>query len=302
MRLFCGLPFEWWINPKEKLDLNKNEVVLIRPSSIGDVLFVTPIAKKIKQLNPKIKVRVMTRLGELLVNNPYIDSIENSSVEEISVLKCQKFFMAYEFNPERNAVKAYGRRLGLKISDIKPELFLTDKERLNRYWLSKKLGKFILIHAECDWKSRRWSLIYWQELIEKLRKYNLDIVNLTKKGSIAFSNIHNFWGIRNLRDVMAIIREAELLITIDSGIMNMGVALDKPVVSIFTITEPEKRLPEKWVKTAVCNEGISRGYHHRRKPVPVEFDISDKEYERCSPDFDDITPDKVMAKVKEILG
>jgi ADP-heptose:LPS heptosyltransferase len=267
MRLFCGLPFEWWINPKEKLDLNKNEVVLIRPSSIGDVLFVTPIAKKIKQSNPKIKVRIMTRLGELLVNNPYIDSIENSSVEEISVLKCQKFFMAYEFDPERNAVKAYGKRLGLKINDIKPELFLTDKEKLNRNWLPKKLGKFILIHAECDWKSRRWSLTYWQELIEKLRKYNLDIVNLTKRGSIAFSNTQNFWGIRNLRDIMSIIREAELLITIDSGIMNMGVALDKPVVSIFTITEPEKRLPEKWMKMAVCNEGISRGYQIGRAHV-----------------------------------
>ena len=48
----------------------------------------------------------------------------------------------------------------------------------------------------------------------------------------------NFIGALNLRDTAALIQQCAALVSNDSGLMHLGVALGTPTVGIFGITDP----------------------------------------------------------------
>lgn len=72
------------------------KVLVIRFSSIGDIVLTTPIVRCLKQQRPDVKVHYLTKsgFGTLLINNPFIDKLhylDNDLDEVIKELKEEKF-------------------------------------------------------------------------------------------------------------------------------------------------------------------------------------------------------------------
>lgn len=76
---------------KLTLNFDKSKYLIIRLSSIGDIIISTPICKAIKEANPKadITFAVNTAFADIIQNNPYIDNIIYYNREK-SLLKQQK--------------------------------------------------------------------------------------------------------------------------------------------------------------------------------------------------------------------
>jgi ADP-heptose:LPS heptosyltransferase len=254
----------------EKDDVNL-KICLVRYGARGDVLLMTPIVRKIKEKYKNIHITISTDYPDMMRNNPYVDNI--ISIKQDYSKYDRTYFLAYEFNPSVHIVKAYAEQVGIEIDDYKPELYLTENELATANRALDKIGckNFFVVHAECDWRSRRWHS--WSELFErlqnddKLKTYKIIEVGKDKP---KFDHL-NIPMIKHddIRIIAAIIQYSTAVVCIDSAIMHLGVALNKPVFSIFGITDPNKRLPQRWIPLATQHDGKTSGIHHTR-PIPTE--------------------------------
>lgn len=70
-------------------------------------------------------------------------------------------------------------------------------------------------------------------------------------------NIHNLYGkTRNLMQLAALIRQADLLVSVDSSPLHIAVGLNKPVVVMFGPTDENKLIPEAPRFKAVVDAGL----------------------------------------------
>lgn len=280
----------------EKEDTNI-KICLVRYGARGDVLLMTPVIRKIKEKYKNIEITVSTDYPEMVQNNPYVDHIIPIKLDYSKFDRT--YYLAYEFYPNMHISQAYANQVGIEINDYKPELYLTESEmRLaNNALNNMNCKKFIVMHVECDWQSRRWH--GWNELIEKIQKdplmkdYNLIEIG---KGEQKFTSF-NIPIIKNnnIRIIAAIIQYSFGVICIDSGIMHLGVALNKPVFSIFGITDPNKRLPEKWIPLATQHDGKTSGIHHLRT-IPVESEPEN--INECIQDMKNLDAGIVLSKIQ----
>lgn len=72
------------------------KILIIRFSSIGDIVLTSPVIRCVKQQLPDVEVHVLTKkaYASLFLNNPYVDQVHllhNSFPETIKLLKAEKF-------------------------------------------------------------------------------------------------------------------------------------------------------------------------------------------------------------------
>lgn len=140
-----------------------DKVVIKSFNGIGDLLFVTPTLKKIKEIYPNTHITVNTNYPTLLANNPYIDKIgkENNGL-----------FLGYPdpihaVNPTMHHIQ-FDYRIIKKFYRLKKlPSFLTDEEMSPEIYLNKskeknnKIG--VQVHHKGHWNKKKiWP--YFSEL------------------------------------------------------------------------------------------------------------------------------------------
>lgn len=302
---FCHFPRKYWYNnskqlPKEGHD-KKFKIILVRPSSLGDVLFLTPIVKAIKKKFPNCDIQVNTIHKQILEENPNIAVIAN--IKEDFLNTDYIYFLSYEFTPHLHPVEAYARIVGIEVEDYKPEIYLKEQEvKQAKEFLDAKnvKRKFIIIHDECIWHTRRWG--QWAKFIALFMKHHPEYSVLR----VGTAKSNNYVGVIDIagdtpliRHLAAIILHADFCVTIDSGIMHMAVAMNRPAFSIFTIIDPNKRLPDRWLDMSSQIRGEYAGYQHRRF-IPAETEPT-LEFQCISMLQNFVSPLEVLSKVDQFI-
>jgi heptosyltransferase-2 len=96
------------------------KILLIRLSSIGDIVLTSPVIRAIKtQLNPVV-LHVITRKSyrSVYANNPYIDkviTVEKSPVEVIELLKAEKYDLLIDLHKN---LRSFKLRISLGIKTV----------------------------------------------------------------------------------------------------------------------------------------------------------------------------------------
>lgn len=118
--------------------------------------------------------------------------------------------------------------------NIKPVLYLDKTKEFKKPAISIAPG--------AKWKTKQWSSEYFIELIDKLNmRYDPAIllfgsVNEIKTAENIASkskNVLNFAGKLSISETASYMRSSDVVISNDSGLMHMAVALDIPVVAMF---------------------------------------------------------------------
>jgi GT2 family glycosyltransferase/ADP-heptose:LPS heptosyltransferase/predicted SAM-dependent methyltransferase len=304
-REFCKFKIRDWYSSSPPLtneDLNKElKILLVRPSSRGDVLLLTPILKAIKIKYKDAIIDVMTIHAELFKFNPYCNGVLSVS-RNIDFKKYNRiYFMSYEFTPNLHIVDAYSRIVGVEVKNYEPEIFLLESEiEIAKKKLDVLTSKrnVIAFHKECGWASRRWKDQSWEIIVSELRdKYkDCDFISFCVNPNAV---IKNTIGVINedLRIVAAMIKQCKMLICVDSGIMHLGIAVNRPVVSLFSITNPQYRLPDRWLKFAVQHNGLTAGIHHRSQ-IPTFVEPNGIVLNQCCIEMYSMKPDMVQEKIE----
>lgn len=280
------------------------KVLIIRFSSIGDIVLTTPVIRCVKtQLNCELHFITKPENASILSQNPYIDKLhflQPSLWQTISELRKESFDYIIDLH---NNQRTFLIKLALgtpssSFPKINFEKWLMTQFKINRlpeehivdrYFKGVKKMSIFNDGKGLDFfydnnlpRLEARPYIAWaigakqktkqfpaEKIIETLNRNdfpNMPILFLGGKEDAAKGeyiiaqsprkNEQNFAGKLSLIESAHVIAKSELLITNDTGLMHIGAALKKPIVSVWGNTIPEFGMTPYYGNTKVNNEII----------------------------------------------
>lgn len=263
------------------------KILIIRFSSIGDIVLTTPVIRCIKKIIPEAEIHYLTRkpFEAVLKANPYIDKLhllDKDLAEMIQSLKKERFdqiidlhhnvrsarikwnlkvpahsfpklniekwlYVRFKWNrmPSVHIVDRYletVRHLHVQNDGAGLDYFIPPEEELppNALPYPTYIGLVIgAAHA-----TKRLPLHKLQELVRML---TVPVVLLGGKedcekgaaiAAIAPERIYNACGQYTLNQSASLVRQAQLIISHDTGLMHIAAAFRKPILSVWGNTVP----------------------------------------------------------------
>ena len=282
--------------------LFKKVIGVRRSGALGDVLMITPVLKRLRQIYPDAKIIVSTDCQNVLKNSPYIDQIE----------RCEKKFLkkidrlidlnfAYEKRAHLHVVEAYFQEaFDEKPMDYTLELNVTEKDS---FLLAKKIGvlrrPFLVMHQAKSWDNRTWPKSYWDHLTKRCIAGGYDIA-IIGQGEDFFYEGEGAFDFRKkltLQEIKILIEKSEGFISIDSGLFHIAQTTQTPVFGIFTIADPALRITRK-ENTYPFIPALSCRFCLHKERAPVTFFKCPLQTNGC---VKDILPDSIAIKVLDVL-
>jgi ADP-heptose:LPS heptosyltransferase len=225
--------------------------LIIRDGGIGDILMMEPCFRAMSAAQQIVTVASM-RI-DVLENNPAISGlIEMKSKHDLQGVDRQKFDCVDDMRDysescvnreKKHRTDCYNQIFHADIKDYEPRLYFTKDEGVQ--FLKKKDGyRYIGLSFDASHKFRQYK--HGKELVGKLLEENeKNIVVLM--GSYDFcltkkdKRILDYQGKTSVREMFRLVRDLDVLIAVDSGVMHVGLTLHVPTVCIFSIIFPHLR-------------------------------------------------------------
>tara|TARA_B100000963_G_scaffold127014_1_gene110844 strand:+ start:583 stop:1560 length:978 start_codon:yes stop_codon:yes gene_type:complete len=264
--------------------IKKQKILVIRFSSIGDIILTTPVVRELKQKN--FIIHFLTKFNNIstIKNNIFIDKIYviNKSIYEIVCdLKEESYDVIVDLhnNLRSNFLRIIlgVRTLKIRKNNLAKFLFINFGIDLlnNQHVVNRNLkvistlvnDKYddngldffidfnsVKIHLTED-KYIVWSLsgshdnkkLTFKIINEVLLKIDIPIVFIGGNDDFILADklvkshnkkIHNYCGKTTLDESAAIINNCIILLSNDTGMMHLGAALKKPIISFWGCTKP----------------------------------------------------------------
>lgn len=302
------------------------KILIIRFSSIGDIVLTSPIIRCLKGQMPGVEIHYLTKKEyfPLLQSNPHLSKIwlyDNNFGELIPLLRAENFdFIAdlhKNFRSEYILFRLMKPHHSFPKLDLKkwllvwfkidrlPQIHVTDRyfEALKPFGIindGKGLDYFIPENEEVDIGKfglshetgyivfsiagkHNTKLFPEEKVVRVCKEMNRPVILLggnedkARGERIQFqagSHVMNGCGMFSINQSASLIRQAEKVITNDTGLMHIAAAYKKPVLSIWGNTVPEfgmyPYLPEDRkqnsyifeVKGLSCRPCSKLGYDH----------------------------------------
>lgn len=191
----------------------------------------------------EFEIHVATHAKTLWEHNPYIASINSRHREPNGVEKVTLHYGHYISQANQQKLhfitafhRDFAKRFGLQVPVLqaKGDLYVPKHQALespisDRYWI-------IVPGHKSDFTTKAWSFQRWQQLVYKLRRRGLKLVQVGANNSghtnPKLDGVLSLVGQTNLRDVCWLMKHCEGVICPITCFMHMAAAFDKPCVCI----------------------------------------------------------------------
>lgn len=215
-------------------------IVIQRRAAFGDVIMATIVASKLRDVG--IGVRMLTEpiISRALEGHPAVQEWGNPGDCDVNLDR------TYEDNMERDrkpiprlmmdAAIPQIDRLGIQLADtvnLVPVLGISDDER----WAAAKelqdmaRPRIVLVDASGSWPNRTWKKSQVESFPSKMAGLGQVIWSKPSRWSGQPDGVSKL-EIRNFRHLMAIISQADIVVTPDTGPLHVAAAFDKPVIAL----------------------------------------------------------------------
>lgn len=118
--------------------------------------------------------------------------------------------------------------------------------------MAAQVGRYMVFHPGARWETKRWPDEKWSELADSFSKSaGLPVIFTGSGGESGMvkeiingrKNLFNAAGRLTLLELSALLKGAELMVTVDSGPMHIAAALSTPIVALFGPTSTAKTGP-----------------------------------------------------------
>lgn len=180
--------------------------------------------------------------------------------------------------------------------DVLPRIFLSENEIEKGKELLPTDGNrpLVALHPYATHKAKEWPRAHWHALIKELDSADMDWVVIGRDNApLLENNARDLTNATNLRETCALLDQADLLITGDSGPMHLACGVRTPVAALFGATAkawgfypagPMDQVLEQELPCRPCSL-------HGAKACDKDFEC-----------MASITPDRVTKTAREILG
>ena len=306
------------------LDSEIKNILIIRLSSIGDVLKCTVTIDKLRKRFPQAKLTwlVETKSQGVLVGNPHIDELivwdrkewsrqarqtrnylrfAQQLLNFVGEIRARRFDLVVDLHglprsgmvsflsgapyrvcydrarkkshlwsnirvtpdkkQDNTVMQHYAgllRVLGIEIADLKMQMpILPDDEGFAQQFMTNNRltpGGFIIINPATSWQSKCWPSEYYAQLADRIiETYQLSVLVTGGPADAALcqqiidqmrNQPINACGQTTLRQLAAIIKNASLFISGDTGSLFIAEAVGTPTLSMFGPTDPDWHAPQ----------------------------------------------------------
>jgi ADP-heptose:LPS heptosyltransferase len=271
------------------------KILIIRFSSIGDIVLTTPVIRCLKLQKPDIEIHYCTKKSFALIleNNPYLNKVyylEESIGELIQLLKKEKYdhvidlhknlrsfmirsslgipsshfdklnvrkwlYVNFRINtlPEMHIVDRYMatvKKFGVKNDGLGLDYFIPSEQEVKQEQLPKNFHHgyvAFIIGAQHNTKK-----LPPDKIIEFCEKLNQPVILIggadeSEAGKYVENyfiskyksfDVYNACGKYNLHQSASIIRQAQQVLSHDTGFMHIAAAFKKEIISIWGNTTP----------------------------------------------------------------
>ncbi|MFC2103838.1 glycosyltransferase family 9 protein [Bacteroidota bacterium] len=272
--------------------MQRIKFLVIRFSSIGDIVLTTPVVRNLKQQVDGVELHYITKpqFASILEHNPYIDKVhilKKSFKETIKELKYEHFdyiidlhrnirtarfknslkIISFSFNklnrekwllvnfkknklPNIHIVDRYLNTL--KVFDIKNDeqgldYFIPKQDEVNISSISEELiGGYIGVVVGAFHNTKKLTK---EKIVSICKKLDYPILLLGGsdnkeeaeeiKHEVGTNNIFNTCGNYNINQSASLVKQANVILTPDTGLMHIASAFRKKIISVWGNTIPE---------------------------------------------------------------
>jgi lipopolysaccharide heptosyltransferase I len=189
--------------------------------------------------------------------------------------------------PHGHAVDRYLKvadALGLGRTPARCVFATTDGDRASTAkLLPNDVHRYAVMLPGANWSTKRWPPEKFAALVEPLRQqYGLASIIAGGAGDAKLAaripGALDLTGKTNLRQLVALLERADLVIGNDTGPMHIAAALDRPIVALYGPTNPDYTGPYGRLNTVVrhpieCSPCLSRHCSHKSCLRKLEADI-----------------------------
>ncbi|HEX8521198.1 MAG TPA: lipopolysaccharide heptosyltransferase I [Tepidisphaeraceae bacterium] len=178
-------------------------------------------------------------------------------------------------DPEQHAIDRYLKliaAIGCETSPVEFDFNVTDADRAKVAQLIDDDHPYAVLLPGTNWDTKRWPIKQFTALAWALKdRLNLDSVVAGGPQDVALGDqigCQNLAGKTNLRELVALLERAALVIANDSGPMHIASALGRPLVTVFGPTNPVRTGPYRRMDSVVrldipCSPCYSRKCSHQ---------------------------------------
>jgi ADP-heptose:LPS heptosyltransferase len=271
--------------------LKPKKILIIRFSSIGDIVLTSPVVRCIKKQLPDAQIYFLTKkqFVPVIEASPFIHriiSFQDNLFETIGELRkidfdciidlhknLRTFFIKsffpftakYSFDklnfekwllvnfkinrlPDKHIVDRYFdgiKKLGIENDGEGLDFFISKENEFDTKQLPDNFRTGYVVfsiggnHATKKMPVEKWKVIAKQIKIPAIILAGIEEWERGEQIRSANSGIINFCGKTNIAQSASIIRQSQLIVTHDTGLMHIAAAFQKPVISIWGNTVPE---------------------------------------------------------------
>jgi len=264
-------------------NLDGKRICIWRTGGMGDLCWLTPYFKKIKELYPTSKIifGCGIQYSDVMAVHPLIDEFHCLPIETKVLLTCDYHLMfegIVESNPNaafHNCYDLFGEYFSIKLEDFEkvPNLPLLEK---NKTYFQESSSKFITIddpikigiHLKTSSMVRNVSSSLWTKLVYALLDLHpkicvyligspedADVGNNIPFLEKSHGRLFPFFQItRGFLDTVACISEMDLVLGPDSSALHVAAAFQKPMIGFYGAFNGLLRL--KYYKNAIVKNSM----------------------------------------------
>lgn len=297
--------------------MQKVKFLVIRFSSIGDIVLTTPVVRNLKKQVEEAEIHYLTKpqFKPILENNPYIDKVHvlsgsfksmiNELIEEnfdyiidlhhnLRTLRVKNRLkrISFSFNklnfekwllvnfkvnkmPDIHIVDRYMHTISLfdvKNDEEGLDYFIPENDNVNVSDLPEYLRNgYVAVVIGAFHNTKR---LPTEKIISIIKKINLPVILLGGKenrdeaekiASETGEKVYNACGIYNINQSASLVKQCNVILTPDTGLMHIAAAFKKKIVSVWGNTVPEFGM-----------------YPYKPHPDSAIFEIKDLKCRPCS--------------------
>lgn len=271
--------------------MNKIKFLIIRFSSIGDIVLTTPVVRNLKQQVENVEIHYITKpqFKSILESNPYVDKVhvlKKSLKETVNELKYEHFDYVIDLHRNIRTARFKNRlkTISFSFDKLNKEKWMLVNFKKNNLPDTHIVDRYIDTLKVFDVKNDEQGLDYF--IPEKdevdLKSISEELINgyvgvvvgayhntkkLTKEKIIAIckqmdkpilllggpdnkeegeeiknsigKNIYNTCGAYNINQSASLVKQANIILTPDTGLMHIASAFKKKIISVWGNTVPE---------------------------------------------------------------
>lgn len=201
----------------------KDHVVISRKAAMGDLILVEPLMSYYHNKGYQVVLDTLPEFMGVFYNHPYKIKHISQMNPKIKPIKVINLDMSYEVKPKQRVLETYYEFAGITDGEIR-------NSRLNVYQNEnqKLFQKYILIHNdETNLPHRNSYGVDWEFVVNYLSRLGYLVFQVGKRTT---QHIAPHFNAETKEMLLYIIKGADLVIGLDSGICQIAVALGVPVV------------------------------------------------------------------------